>query len=437
MPRKKSDLQEDSSPPAEESQELQGTVPHSRKNLNTPRGRAGEDDGCSIRWTGQLSKLLAYKMQDEYKSKWLSGTKIAAAKQWAIDLGLEKSDPKGLKTKATVLILIKKYKEALDLSNRTGFGDTTHVVEGVEVPLTALAQLKAICPHWEILDSFMRSEFECNTQTTDLTESGLPGDLKLQAGDVEQGRDEDTTGTTTNKDNSATPEVFLRTSQASQGVQSTGVAIDARNRSNATVVSLEDIHSELHRNINLALRESIIDHRTPKAKKARAAQLLKPSPTFELDNASQLSGSDGEQEKPSLEATKQQKRNLFAAQDPREITVKKKKLTGSKLEHETDIYNRALETWNRRLTVDEMKYRARAGEKSKEQRQHELAMLELEVKREQFKKEIEELRLKQLQYQREIYALENHGSGGSPPRSRSVVNQQCDNNPGDDDDFNF
>ena len=69
--------------------------------------------------------------------------------------------------------------------------------------------------------------------------------------------------------------------------------------------------------------------------------------------------------------------------------IKKKKL--NKLGHEIDIYNKVLDTRNWRLAVDEMKYRAHARKKSKEQRQHELALMELEVKREQYKKEKEEL----------------------------------------------
>ena len=78
-------------------------------------------------------------------------------------------------------ILIKKYRDALDLSNHTGFGDTTHIVNGVEVPLTALAQLKAVCPHWELFDTFMRSEFESATShTTGLLEGGPKDVLRVQ-----------------------------------------------------------------------------------------------------------------------------------------------------------------------------------------------------------------------------------------------------------------
>ena len=66
-----------------------------------------EDEAGSIKWTGQLAKLLAYKIRDEYRTKWLCGTRISVAKQWAKEPGLEQLDPKGFKTKAQVSIPIK------------------------------------------------------------------------------------------------------------------------------------------------------------------------------------------------------------------------------------------------------------------------------------------------------------------------------------------
>ena len=49
-----------------------------------------------------------------------NGTRISVAKQWAIDLGFEQSDPKGIETRAAVSVLVNKYQEALDLSNWAG-----------------------------------------------------------------------------------------------------------------------------------------------------------------------------------------------------------------------------------------------------------------------------------------------------------------------------
>lgn len=61
----------------------------------------------------------------------------------------------------------------------------------------------------------------------------------------------------------------------------------------------------------------------------------------------------------------------------------------SKMDEEVDLKMQILRARDRRLAVDEMKYRFRAGEKSAEQRQHELAIAEFEYKREQAKAEQE------------------------------------------------
>ena len=74
----------------------------------------------------------AYKMRDEYKTKWLCGTR---AENWGW----------GNQISRQRLPLVFK------ISRGTGFGDITHNVNGVEVALKALAQLKAVCPHWESL----------------------------------------------------------------------------------------------------------------------------------------------------------------------------------------------------------------------------------------------------------------------------------------------
>ena len=383
--------------------DLQGLPVGSQKKADPPglpvggskRKVTGNDTG-SIKWTGQLSKLLAYKMRDKYKTKWLCGTRIAVAKQWAIDLGLGDLDPKGFKTKAAVGILIKKYREALDLSNRTGFGDTTHTVNGIEVPLTALAQLKAICPHWEIFDSFMRSEFESNInqQAIGLTESGPQGSLELNTGGL---RDEDTTADEDEED-STTPDIIVTASHTTTP------------------------HTTTINALGNTIPDTIITASHTTASHATTVDLLDNTTLADITTSSTFDFGDDEfqysSDKDELDSTKtsKNKRDLLSAiQDAREKMVKKKKL--NKLEHEIDIYNKVLDTRNRRLAVDEMKYRARAGEKSKEQRQHELALMELEVKREQYKKEKEELRWKQLQYQKE--ACVRTDTSSSAPRSRS------------------
>ena len=291
-------------------------------------------------------------------------------------------------TKLQVGILIEKYRDALDLSNRTGFGDTTQVINGVEVPVTALAQLKAVCPHWEIFDTFMRSEFESiNPRVMGLTEGSPQGTLKLsESVEVEAGQEdlisEIGETITLRRDHSLDViDPILRYDE------DPNPAKDTDNESNSTDYGTQESNFEL----------TSISQRTP----TRKDQLLSPqlSPIVELDDEWPLSGSDVEEKENLPKSTKTliQKRDLLSAiQDVRDKGVKRRK---TKLEQDIDIYNKALETRNKRLTVDELKYRARVGEKSKEQRQHELALMELEVKKEQYKKEMEELRWKQLKYQ--------------------------------------
>ena len=54
--------------------------------------------------------MLAYKMKDEYKEKFLTGNKIQVARQWAVELGIGPKDEKGEKTKAHVHQLLKSIK---------------------------------------------------------------------------------------------------------------------------------------------------------------------------------------------------------------------------------------------------------------------------------------------------------------------------------------
>ncbi|MCU1500524.1 MAG: hypothetical protein JWM47_4477 [Acidimicrobiales bacterium] len=83
------------------------------------------------------------------------------------------------------------------------------------------------------------------------------------------------------------------------------------------------------------------------------------------------------------------------------IIERKGRLQGRKklcrMDEEVDFKMQILKARDRRMAVKEMKYRVQAGEKSAEQRKHELAVLELEFKREEAKAQQEAHRLQMLQ----------------------------------------
>ena len=142
--------------------------------------------GTSIKWSGHLSKMLAYKMKDEYKEKFLTGNKIQVSKQWAVELGIRLKDEKGEKTKAHVHQLLKKYKDAKELQLKTGWGDTTKItiVKGkeVETPWTERQQILDICPLYDIFDSFLGNAYKdpVNMKDVGVSETGLHGPLRIQ-----------------------------------------------------------------------------------------------------------------------------------------------------------------------------------------------------------------------------------------------------------------
>lgn len=149
--------------------------------------------GASIKWTAHLGTLLAYKLKDEYNTKYVCGTRIAVAKQWAIDLRIGHLDPKGAKTKAAVAVLLWKYREARALYNQTGSGDVEEVkiVNGREVTVvkTLLEQCKELCPHWEILFGHLSSidEEAAAAGGLGLTQRGLKGPLNCGTNNNTQG----------------------------------------------------------------------------------------------------------------------------------------------------------------------------------------------------------------------------------------------------------
>ncbi|KAF8428774.1 hypothetical protein EV426DRAFT_711468 [Tirmania nivea] len=102
-------------------------TPLRRIELGTYRGRRGAKG--SIKWNTHLGKLLAYKLRDEYASKYVCGTRINVAKQWAIDLRIGHLDPRGIKTKGAIGIMLKKYREArsdLEAKHKAAFPDAIH-----------------------------------------------------------------------------------------------------------------------------------------------------------------------------------------------------------------------------------------------------------------------------------------------------------------------
>ncbi|KAF8430264.1 hypothetical protein EV426DRAFT_713263 [Tirmania nivea] len=136
------------------------TQPKESQEDETVVGVEGGPKG-SIKWNTHLGKLLAYKLRDEYASKYVCGTRINVAKQWAIDIRIGHLDPRGIKTKGAIGIMLKKYREARCLYDQTGSGDImeTKVVNGKEVSVvkTLTEQCKDICPHWEILFGHLQS----------------------------------------------------------------------------------------------------------------------------------------------------------------------------------------------------------------------------------------------------------------------------------------
>ncbi|KAF8416350.1 hypothetical protein EV426DRAFT_721845 [Tirmania nivea] len=136
------------------------TQPKESQEDETVVGVEGGAKG-SIKWHTHLGKLLAYKLRDEYASKYVCGTWINLPKQWAIDLWIGHLDPRGIKTQGAIGIMLKKYRKARCLYDRTGSGDImeTKVVNGKEVSVvkTLTEQCKDICPHWEILFGHLQS----------------------------------------------------------------------------------------------------------------------------------------------------------------------------------------------------------------------------------------------------------------------------------------
>ncbi|MCU1500523.1 MAG: hypothetical protein JWM47_4476 [Acidimicrobiales bacterium] len=85
----------------------QSQIKNSQSQDEDPMGVSA--GSVSIKWSTNLGLLLAYKLRDEYSSKYVCGTRIAVAKQWAIDLRIGHLDPKGVKTKAAIGIMLRKY----------------------------------------------------------------------------------------------------------------------------------------------------------------------------------------------------------------------------------------------------------------------------------------------------------------------------------------
>ena len=93
-------------------------------------------------------------------SRWCKFPKIDVAKDWAKALGI--NDPSGIKMKIHVNQVLEKYKKAYYPSKSTGFGDKIKKVKVkgkiIEEVVTALSQLKAICPIYEILNEFLEGD---------------------------------------------------------------------------------------------------------------------------------------------------------------------------------------------------------------------------------------------------------------------------------------
>ncbi|KAI5793008.1 hypothetical protein DFH27DRAFT_527165 [Peziza echinospora] len=159
------------------------------KSAGTPAVKVERVRRDSLNWKGNLGQLVAYKMQAEYKTKYLTGnSKIRVAKQWAEELGIISEDPQGHRTKAYIANLCKKFRDAKLLSRKTGFGDITRVIIGIDGKetvevVTALKQLNEICPHYEILESALGDMYEHSVQPQKigLTENGLTGGLELSS----------------------------------------------------------------------------------------------------------------------------------------------------------------------------------------------------------------------------------------------------------------
>ncbi|KAF8418303.1 hypothetical protein EV426DRAFT_679769 [Tirmania nivea] len=323
-----------------------------------------EKGNGSIKWDGNRGMLLAYKLRDEYRTKWLCGTRINVAKQWAIDLGISHLDPRGLKTKAAVAVMLKKYTQAKEVFLKTGSGDIMEsgIVDGkpTEVPVSLTTQCKRICKHWDILWGALGNvKDDIAASGVGLNEAEMKRRLviggKLGEGGVTHADDDiiededppevDSTTTTRASSGSDTPSLM-----ASQG----GTTDSSTNE--------EDFESG---------GDSAYDDLEPLVVKPTSAKRAAKSKRGDIAEV------------------------LF--KDRSMGGVKKKKL--SKMDEEMDLAMSIIKARQKRLEIEELKYRSRTGEKSSEQRAHEIRMAELELKKERAKVELEANRVKQLEFQ--------------------------------------
>ncbi|KAF8416118.1 hypothetical protein EV426DRAFT_702417 [Tirmania nivea] len=100
------------------STQVEGQPAHrGRRAQNQKSQGTGEEvmESGSIKWDRDHGKLLAYKLKDKYKTKYLCGTRIA--------------------TKAVAGVMLKKYKEVRDHFLKTGAGDIIETAEVDGVPI--------------------------------------------------------------------------------------------------------------------------------------------------------------------------------------------------------------------------------------------------------------------------------------------------------------
>lgn len=362
--------------------------------------------GTSIKWSGHLSRMLALKVKAQYKSKYLLGNKIQVAKQWAVDLGISHNDEKGDRTKAQVHQLLKKYKDAKDLQMKTGSGDTTRttIVNGKEVETiwTLKQQILEICPLYEILDSFLGDAYKdpVNTKDVGASELGFHGPLKINGKFYQQQNSQK------EEDNwpidPALANILDDASFDEASPDEAGLDIQSTIRVQPLIQVVRSPSP---------VAQPLTPAKTPQPRKRLFESSRKPAVVVEEEEKDmsftddeEKEDSDSEEEEPSRKRGKvdiaMTIRKEISGRAEKEAAGSKSRLTRAQQQQEQ--YANAVEICRKRMEIAELKYRARAGDKGKDQREHEIRLAEIQLKREKELMNIEKIKLEQLKLRAEL-----------------------------------
>ncbi|KAF8415739.1 hypothetical protein EV426DRAFT_629121 [Tirmania nivea] len=362
--------------------------------------------------------LLAYKLRDEYRTKWLCGTRIKVAKQWAIDLGVSHLDPRGFKTKAAVAVMLKKYTQAKDIFLKIGSGDIMEpgIVDGkpTEVPVSLTAQCKRICKHWDILWGALGNiKDDIAASGVGLNEAGMKGRLVIGGKQGEEGvanADDDIT------EDEDSPEIdSATTTRASSGLANPSLTASQGSTIDFSPLFINSPNTQQPNDFSNTYTLESPRGSSTQVKQKADTRVSSPSPLRGLninvtDEKDPESGGDSTYDDlepeplavkptPAKRAAKNKRGDIAEVlfKDRSMGGVKKRKL--SKIDEEMDLKMSILKALQKRLEIEELKYRSRAGQKSSELRAHEIQMAELEFKKQRAKVEVEANKMKQLEFQ--------------------------------------